>query len=60
LSDRLRRRLTAKEINMTASISRMKPANSTTGDDDLSTCLKMRPRLFGIAERMLGRTAEGG
>src|SRR5262245_57611162 len=34
-------------------------SNISTGDDGLSAFLKMRPRLFGIAYRMLGSAAEG-
>jgi RNA polymerase sigma factor (sigma-70 family) len=36
----------------------MSPKESTTRDDGLSTFLTMRPRLFGIAYRMLGSAAE--
>jgi RNA polymerase sigma factor (sigma-70 family) len=35
-----------------------RPAQSSTCDDGLSAFLRMRPRLFGIAYRMLGSAAE--
>jgi RNA polymerase sigma factor (sigma-70 family) len=39
-------------------ISRAEQSNPSTCDDGLSAFLRMRPRLFGIAYRMLGSAAE--
>ena len=41
-----------------ANVSRRHQSNSSTADDGLSAFLSMRPRLFGIAYRMLGSAAE--
>jgi len=43
---------------MTANNSRPEQSNTSTSDDGLSAFLRMRPRLFGIAYRMLGSAAE--
>jgi RNA polymerase sigma-70 factor (ECF subfamily) len=43
---------------MNANTSRLEESNSSTHDDGLSAFLSMRPRLFGIAYRMLGSAAE--
>jgi RNA polymerase sigma factor (sigma-70 family) len=39
-------------------VPRMEPSRASTRDDGLSAFLRIRPRLFGIAYRMLGSAAE--
>jgi RNA polymerase sigma-70 factor (ECF subfamily) len=43
---------------LSANDSQTEQSNATTNDDGLSTFLRMRPRLFGIAYHMLGSAAE--
>src|SRR5262245_9118027 len=43
---------------MTANTSRPEQTNSSLCDDGLSAFLRLRPRLFGIAYRMLGSAVE--
>ena len=48
----------SSQFDSSANVSRLDERHTRTGDDGLSAFMSVRPRLFGIAYRMLGSAAE--